>query len=145
MYSTQNERKSVVAERFKRTLKNKIYKYMTLISKKVYIDKLDDIANKYNNTYNRTIKMKPFDVKSNKYINSSKVKIGDIARISKYENVFAKGCVPIWSEEVFVITKVKNTVPRTYVIRDLIDQEIFGSFTQKNCKKQIKKSLDLKK
>ena len=113
MYSTQNERKSVVAERFKRTLKNKIYKYMTLTSKKVYIDKLDDIANKYNNTYNRTIKMKLFDVKSNKYINSSKVKIGDIARISKYEHVFAKGWVPIWSDEVFVITKVKNTVPRT--------------------------------
>ena len=68
MYSTHNEAKSVVIERFIRTLKNKIYKYMTSISKNVYIDKLDDIVNKYNNTYHNTIKMKPFDVKSNTYI-----------------------------------------------------------------------------
>ena len=64
MYSTHNKEKSVVAERFIRTLKNKIYKYMTSISKNVYIDKLDDIVNKYNNTYHRTIKMKPIDVKT---------------------------------------------------------------------------------
>ena len=63
MYSIHNEEKSVVAERFLRTLKNKIYKYMTAISKKVYLDKLDDIINKYNNTYHSTIKMKPVDVK----------------------------------------------------------------------------------
>ena len=67
MYSTHNEGKSVVAKRFIRTLKNKIYKYMTSISKNVYVDKLDDIANKYNNTYRSTIKMKPVNVKSNTY------------------------------------------------------------------------------
>ena len=72
MYSTNNEGKSVIAERFIRTLKNKIYKYMTSISKNVYIDKLDDIVNKYNNTYHSTIKMKPVDVKSSTYIDSSK-------------------------------------------------------------------------
>ena len=72
MYSTHNEGKYVVAERFIRTLKNKIYKYMTSISKNVYIDKLDDIVNKYNNTYHSTIKMKPVDVKSSTYIDSSK-------------------------------------------------------------------------
>ena len=72
MYSTHNEGKSVIAERFIRTLKNKIYKYMTSISKNVYIDKLDDIVNKYNNTYHSTIKMKPVDVKSSTYIDSSK-------------------------------------------------------------------------
>ena len=65
MYSIDNEGKSAVAERFMGTLKTKIYKYMTSISKNVYIDKLDDIVNKYNNTYNRTIKMKPVDVKDN--------------------------------------------------------------------------------
>ena len=64
IYSTHNKRKSVVAKRFIRTLKNKIYKYMTSLSKNVYIDKLDDIVNKYNNTYDSTIKMKPVDVKS---------------------------------------------------------------------------------
>ena len=72
LYSTNNEGKSVVAERFIRTLKSKIYKRMTSISKKVYIDKLDDIVNEYNNTYHITIKMKPIDVKDNTYINTDK-------------------------------------------------------------------------
>ena len=65
MYSTLNEGKSVVAERFLRAIKNKIYRYVTSISKNVYIDKLDDIVNQYNNTYHRTIKMKPTDVEDN--------------------------------------------------------------------------------
>ena len=111
MYSTHNEGKSVVAERFIRTLKSKIYKYMTSISKNVYINKIDDIVNEYNNTYHTTIKMKPIDVKNNTYINTSKkinykdpkFKVGDRVRISKYKNIFAKGYMPNWSEEVFVI------------------------------------------
>ena len=70
MYSIPNEVKSVVAERFIRTVKTKIYKYMTSISKNVYINKVDDIVNEYNNTYHRTIKMKPVDVKDNTYIDS---------------------------------------------------------------------------
>ena len=114
MYSTHNEGKSVAAERFIKTLKNKIYKYVTSISKNVYIDKSDHIVNKYNNTCHRTIKMKPVDVRPSTYIKSSKEinyqdpksKIGDIVRISKYENILAKGYVPNWSEEVFVIKKV---------------------------------------
>ena len=101
MYSTHNERKSVVAEKFIRTLKKKIYKYMTSISKNVYIDKLD-IVNEYNNTYHKTIKMKPTDVKDNTYINidkevnnkNPKFKVGDPVRISKYKNIFAKGYSP---------------------------------------------------
>ena len=72
MYSIHNEGKSVVAERFMRTLKTKIYKYMTSISKNVYIDELDDIVNEYNNTYHRTIKMKPVDIKDNTYIDLRK-------------------------------------------------------------------------
>ena len=91
MYSIHNEGKSVVAERFIRTLKTKIYKYMTSISKNVYIDKLDDIVDEYNNTYHRTIKMKPVDVKDNTYIDfkkesndkNPKFKVGDHVRISK--------------------------------------------------------------
>ena len=106
MHSTHNEEKSAVGESFIRTLKNKIYKYMTSISKNVHIDKLIDIVNKYNNTYHRTIKMKPFDVKSNTCISTSKeshdkdtkFKIGDTVRISKHKNIFAKGYVPNWSE-----------------------------------------------
>ena len=72
MHSKHNEGKSVIAERFIRTLKNRTYEYMTSVSKIVYIDELDDIVNKYNNIYNSTIKMKPVDVKWNTYINSSK-------------------------------------------------------------------------
>ena len=88
MYSTHNEGKSVAAERFIRTLKNKIYKYMTSISKNVYIDKLDDIVDEYNNTYHRTIKMKPTDntyIDIDKEINdiNPKFKVGDHVRISK--------------------------------------------------------------
>ena len=102
MYSTYNEGTSVLAERFFRTLKSKIYKYMTSISKNDYIDKLDDIVNEYNNTYHTTIKMKPIDVKDNTYINTNKetndkhpkFKVGDRVRISKYKNIFAKGYTP---------------------------------------------------
>ena len=96
MYSTHNERKSVVTERFIRTLKSKIYKHMTSISKNLYIDKLDDIVDEYNNTYYTTIKMKPIDVKNNTHINTNKetndkdpkFKVGDRVRISKYKNIF---------------------------------------------------------
>ena len=102
---------------------------MTFMWKNVYIDKLDDIVNKYNITYHRTIKMKPNDVKSRTYIDSSKeidnkdpkFKTVDIIRISKYKNIFAKGYVPNWFEEVFLIKKVKKTVPWTFVIGDLKD------------------------
>ena len=135
MYSKNNEGKSVVAERFIRTLKSKIYKYMTSMSKNVYIDKLNTIVNKYNNTYHTTIKMKPIDVKDNTYINTNKeinykdpkFKVGDYVRISKYRNIFAKGYMPNWSEEVFVVDKIKNTVPWTYLINDLNSEEITGN------------------
>ena len=119
MYSTHSQGKFGVAERFIRTLKNKIYKDMTSISKNMYIDKFDDIVSIYNNTYHNKIKMKPVDVQSSIYIDFNKennkegpkFKVGDNVRISKYKNIFAKGYVPNCSEEVFVIKKVKNTVP----------------------------------
>ena len=153
MYSTNNEGKSVVAERFIRTLKSKIYKHMTSISKKVYIDKLDDIVNKYNNTYHTTIKMKPIDVKDNTYINidkeinnkDPKFKVGDRVRISKYKNIFAKGYTPNWSEEGFVIKKVKNTVPWTYVINDLNGEEIMGTFYKKKLQKKNQEEFRIEK
>ena len=143
IYSTHNEGESVVAEQFIKTLKSKIYKYMTSISKNVDIDKLDDIVYEYNNTYHTTIKMKPIDVKDNTYINADKeinnkdpkFKVGDRVRISKYKNIFAKGYPPSWSEEVFVIKKVKNTVPWTYVINDLNGEEITGTFYAKELQK----------
>ena len=116
---------------------------MTSISKNVYIDKLDDIVHKYNNKKHRTIKMKPIDVKDNTYIDFSKevndndptFKVRDYVRISKYKNIFAKGYTPNWSEEVFVIKKIRNTVPWTYVIDDLNGEEITGTFYEKESQK----------
>ena len=144
MYSIHNEGKSVVAERFIRTLKTKIYKYMTSISKNVYIDKLDDIVNEYNNTYHRTIKMKPVDVEDNTYIDFEK-EVNDLERISKYKNIFPKGYTPNWSEDVFVIKKVKNTIPWTYVINDLNGQEIIGTFYEKELQKTNQQEYKIEK
>ena len=148
-----NKGKSVFAERFIRTLKSKIYKYMTSIPKNVYIDKLDDIVDEYNNTYHTTIKMKPIDVKDNTYINTNKeinnkdpkYKVGDRVRISKYKNIFAKGYTPNWSEEVFVIKMVKNTVPWTYVINDLNGEGITGTFYEKELQKTSQAEFKIKK
>ena len=136
MYSTYNERKSVVAERFIRTLKDKIFKHMTAISKNVFFDVLNDIVNEYNNTVHKTIKMKPVDVTSNYYAEYNeysnkkdpKFKVGDRVRISKFKNISAKGYAPNWSEEVFVISKIKNTVRWTCIVRDLNGEKISGSF-----------------
>ena len=126
-------------EIFVRTLKTKIYKYMTSVSKNVYVDNLDDVMGEYNNTYRRTIKMKPVDVKDNTYIDfkkevndkDPKFKVGDHVRIFKYKNIFAKGYTPNWFEEVFIVSKIKNNVPWTRVINDFNDEEITGTFYEK--------------
>ena len=133
-----------LAERFIRTLKNKIYKHITSISKNVYYNNvLDDIVNKYNNTYHKTIKMKPAGVGDNSFAEYNetafneesnekdpKFKVGDHVRISNFKNVFAKGYTPNWSEEIFIVEKI-NTVPWTYVISVLNGEEIVGSFYEK--------------
>ena len=118
----------------------------------MYIDKLYDIVNNYNNTYHSTIKIKPVDVKNNAYIDSSKesnnkdskFKVDDRVRIPKYKNIFARSYTPNWSEEVFVIKKVKNTVPWTCVINDLNPEEIIGTLYEKEfrVKKVIKRKGD---
>ena len=153
MYSIHNEGRSVVTERCIRTLKNKIYKYLTSISESMYIDKLDDLVNEYNNKYHRTIKMKPIDVKDNTYIDfekevndkDPKFKVDDHVRISKYKNVIAKGYTPNWSEDVFVISKIKNTVPWIYVINDLNGEEIIGTFYEEELQKTNKKEFRIEK
>ena len=153
MYSTYNEGKSVVVERFIRTVKNKIYKHMTAISKKIYFDVLNDIVDEYNNTYLRTIKMKPMDVKSDSFAEYNeesnekdpKFKVGDHVRISKCKNIFAKGHTHNWSEEIFIIKKIKNTVPWTYVISDLNGEEIIGSFYEKELQKNNQKEFRIEK
>ena len=145
MNSIHIEWKSAAVERFIRILKTKINKYVTSVSKNVYINKLEDIVREYNNTYLRTIKMKPVDVKYNIYIyiyiyidfkkegndKEPKFKVGDRVIIYKYKNIFAKRYTPNRSEEVFVIKKVKNTVPWTHVIIDFNGEEIIGIFHEK--------------
>ena len=155
MYSTYDEGKSVVAERFIRTLKkfiNKLYKHMTATGKNVYYDVLDDVVNKYNNTKHSTIKMKPINVKdttkssslerSNKrvYIDEhnekdSRFKVGDRVRIFKFKNIFAKGYTPNWSKEIFIVDKINYTVPYTYNLKDLNDEETIGSFYDRELQK----------
>ena len=147
MYSTFNKGKSFLAERFIRTLKNKIFKHMTAISKNVYFDVLDDIVNKYNNTVHKTIKMKPIDVTDDSFAEyneesnkkNPKFNVGDHVRISKYKDVFAKGYTPNWSEEIFIIKEVKDTVPWTYSISDINNEKILGSFYEKELQKTDQK------
>ena len=143
MYSTYNEGKSVVDERFIRTLKNKLYKHMTAIGKNVYWNVLDDFVAKYNDTVNKSIGMKPKDVKQAKkavYVEESNEKsarfsVGDRVRISKFKNIFAKGYTPNWSKEIFVVNKIKNTVPWTYELKDLNGEDIIGSFYDRELQK----------
>ena len=153
MYSTYNERKSVVAERFIRTLKHKIFKQMTAISKNVYFDVLEDIVDKYNNTVHRTIKLKPIDITFNSYVEYNKdsnekdpkFEVGDHVRISKYKNIFAKGYTQNWSKEVFVVSRIKDKVPWTYVISDVNGEKIAGSFYEKELQKTNKKEFRIEK
>ena len=153
MYSTYNKGKSVVTETFIQTLKNKILKYITAVSKNVYFDVLDDIVNKYNNTVHRAMKMKPIDVKSDSYAEYNddsdekdpKFKFGDRVRISKYKNIFSKRYTQDWSEEFFVANEIKNTVPRTYVISDLNDEPITGTFYEKELQKTNQKEFGIEK
>ena len=114
---------------------------------------LDDIVDKYNNTVHRSIKMKPIDITSDSYpeynedsnVTKPKFKVGDHVRISKYKNIFAKGYTPNWSEEVFVINKIKNTVPWTYAISDLNGEEITGSFYEKELQKTSQEKFRIEK
>ena len=152
MYSTYNEGKSVVAERFIRRLKNKLYKHMTATGKNVYYNVLDDVVNEYNNIKHNTIKMKPKDVKDDTtkasaiarnnrvYIDKhnkkdSRINAGDRVRISKFKNIFAKGYTPNWSREIFIINKINDTVPYTYNLKDLKDEKILGSFYDRELQK----------
>ena len=126
---------------------------MTAVSKNPYFDVLDYIVDNYNNTYHRTIKMKPNDVKPDSYAEynvdsndkDSKFQAGDHVKISKYKNIFAKGYTSNWSEDVFVISKIKNTVPWNYVINDLNGEEIVQTFYEKELQKTNQVEFTTKK
>ena len=125
------------------------------MSKNVYLDVLDNIVDKYNNTYHETVKMKrSIDVKCDSFAEyneeskekNPRFKVGDHVRISKYKNIFTKGYAPNWSEESFVVRKIKDTVSWTYAISDLNGEEIILSFYEKELQKtNQKKKSELKK
>ena len=152
MYSTHNEETYVVTERFIRTLKNKIYKHMTDVWKNVYIDKLDDIVNEYNNAYHSTIKKQLIEVEyieveyigciREVYDKEPKFKVGgDHVRLSECKNIFAKRHTPNCPEEVFVIKEVKNTAPWTLSLMISMLKKLLEYFEKKKYKKQINKDL----
>ena len=124
---------------------------MASISKNVHIDKLDDIVNKYNNTYQSTMKVKPADVKSNTYIDlmwiikALNLILTILLELNRYKNIFAKRYAPNRSEDSFVIKKVKNTMSWTYVIKDLNAEEILGKFYQKELQKANRKEFKIEK
>ena len=147
-------KENVLLLRFIRTLKNKTFKHMTAIQHNIYFDVLDDIFDKYNNTIHRTIKIKPIEVTNDYYAEynedpsnkkNPKFKVADNVRISKYKNIFAKGYIPNWSEEVFIINKTKNAVPLTYSISRLNGEETSGSFYEKKLQKTNQKKIRIEK
>ena len=141
MHSVHNEEKPITAERLIRTLKNNIYKYMTSISKNVYIDDIDNIVKKYNNTYHRKIKMKPVDVMSNTYIESSK-EINDKDRKFK---IFAQNITLQIKKKFLSLKKLKILCRGHLSLMMLMEKKLVKLFTKKNYKNQIKKYLELKK
>ena len=158
MYSMNNEEKSVTAERFIRTSKNKymniykyIYKYMTSISKNLYIDRLDGIVNKYNNTYHRTIKMKPVEVKPSIYNDFNEKIIRKVLNLKlvvilEYQNIkifLQKVAFQIYLKKFLWLQKLKILYrgPWTYVISDLNGEEIVLIFHKKELRKTNRKEF----
>ena len=136
MESTHNDEKSVVAERFIRILKNKTCNYLTSISKKMYIEKIDDVVDKYNNTYLIAIEMKSVDAKLSAYIESLvkklmiKIKIGDVIRISIYKNISVR-LYSNWSAEVFLTKQVKKTLCYEHMLLVILKvKKMFERFTK---------------
>ena len=146
-YSTHGEHKSAIAERFNRTLKERMWRRFTADNTRIWIDMLDDLVSKYNNSYHNTIRMRPVDASKKENETevwenlfrdddshdgtskkSNKFKIGDTVRISRIKGIFEHGFLPNWSEQVYKIESINNSKPVTYVLKDLQDEIIEGSF-----------------
>ena len=161
LYSTENEEKSSVVERWIRTMKEKMWKYFTDKNTNIYIDILPDLVKDYNNTRHSSIKMTP--VKASKKENeltvwrnlypeyleihdiNPKFSVGDKVRISKKKKTFEKGYTTRWTEEIFTIVEVKRTRPPTYKIADLNGEEIKGSFYEPELQKTSQEIFRIEK
>ena len=158
LYSTENEEKSSVVERWIRIMKEKMWKYFTDYNTNVYIDILPDLVKDYNNTKHSSIKMTQVEASEKKnertvwrnlYPNrldildiNPKFSVGDKVRISKKNALFEKGYTTRWTEEIFTITKIKRTSPIIYKIADLNGEEIDGTFYELNFKRQVNNCLE---
>jgi hypothetical protein len=152
IYIVNSELKASVVERFNRTLKEKMWRYFTFKGKFVYHDVLDKIIHSYNNSYHRTIKMKPVEVRKsneeeiyervftdkNQFIKRFKYSLDDKVRISKYKTSFAKGYTPNWSEEIFIVSELVAREPNVYKIRDLKGERVEGIFYESELQKVVK-------
>ena len=147
-YSSYTVKKASIAERVIRTLKNRLYENFSHRGKYKWVDVLPEITEKYNETVHRTIGIEPsrvtkkneknilhslFDFKISPKV--SKLKVGDVVRISKYKNQFAKGYTPNWSTELFTVVKVNLTSPITYILEDMRHERILGSFYKEELQK----------
>ena len=147
-YHTFSDKKAAIVERWNRTIKTRMWKKFTERNSTKWIDILDDIIADYNNAKHSTIKMAPNAVGkddednikmllgvSKTSIAKAKFQVGDVVRINRYKNIFVKGYKPNWTEELFKVKKVKNTVPVTYLLEDLLGEEIEGSFYEQEMKR----------
>ena len=150
LYSTENEEKSSVVERWNRTMKEKMFKYFSANNTKKYIDILDEMVNNYNNTKHSSIKMTPVEASNKKNKNrvwmnlngkartnpvKPKFSVGDKVRITKKKSNFEKGYTPRWTEEVFTVSPIQYTDPPTYKISDHHGEEIQGTFYEQEMQK----------
>lgn len=153
MYSTDSDMKASVVERFNRTLKEKMWRYFTFSGKKKWIDILPDLLKSYNNSYHRSIKRKPNQVfkkdeddifltlynysknDGNHSTININLKVGDFVRINKIKKTFEKGYTPNWTREIFKIYKVIASIPPTYKVKDLNNEEITGTFYDQELQK----------
>ena len=160
LYSTENEEKSSVVERWNRTMKEKMFKYFSANNTKKYIDILDEMVNNYNNTKHSSIKMTPVEASDKKNKNrvwmnlngkartnpvEPKFSVGDKVRITKKKSNFEKGYTPRWTEEVFTVSQIQYTDPPTYKISDHHGEKYKAHFMNKKCKKRIKTYSEWKK
>jgi len=161
LYSTENEEKSSVVERWNRTMKEKMFKYFTANSTRKYIDILDEFVNRYNNTVHSSIKMTPTEASKRQNENQvwrnlygdyspperkmPKFSIDDNVRITKKKGIFDKGYTPNWTEEIFTVSEVRYTDPITYKLKDLNGEEIKGSFYEQELQKTTQEMFRIEK
>ena len=159
-YSTHGEHKSAIAERFNRTLKERMWGRFTAENTRNWIDMLDELLSQYNNSYHITIRMRPVDASKKENESeiwenlfrdeeharkSYKFKVGDTVRISRIKGIFEHGFLPNWSEQIYKIHEINNSIPETYILKDLQGEIIVGSFYNEELQKTSQEVFRIEK